>query len=93
MVWLLLAPTKTPRELLLNGPFDFGSLRRRSPPTGTRWSTFQNGIIWTWLGNSAFYSLARARAHAAGDRIPAGYALALIEFRGRDGAPDGRRSS
>ncbi|MDO8360633.1 MAG: carbohydrate ABC transporter permease, partial [Devosia sp.] len=81
LVWLLIAPTKTDRQLLLEAPFAFGSV----DTLVANWSslvTFQGGLIWTWIGNSAFYCLA-ALAISLVVSIPAGYALALTEFRGR----------
>ena len=81
LVWLLIAPTKTDRQLLLEAPFAFGSI----DTLVANWSslvTFQGGLIWTWIGNSAFYCLA-ALAISLVVSIPAGYALALTEFRGR----------
>lgn len=79
LVWLLLAPTKTGRQLLLENPFSIGSFEALAE----NWislTTYQDGIIWTWLGNSALYSLA-ALAITIAVSIPAGYALALTEFR------------
>jgi len=43
---------------------------------------FQGGLLWTWIGNSAFYCVA-ALAITLITSIPAGYAMALTEFRGR----------
>lgn len=81
LIWLLIAPTKTDRQLLLDHPFALGD-----------WATFldnwnglmafQNGLLWTWIGNSAFYCGAALLVTLA-ISIPAGYALALTEFRGR----------
>jgi multiple sugar transport system permease protein len=81
LVWLLIAPTKTDRELLLADPFAWGSLST----LGENWNTlvaFQGGLIWTWIANSAFYCLA-ALGITLVVSIPAGYALALTEFPGR----------
>lgn len=81
IVWLLLAPTKTSRELLLGNPFSFGSLGT----LGANWTElmeFQNGIVWVWLGNATLYS-GVALVITLLVSIPAGYALALTEFRGR----------
>ncbi len=81
IVWLLLAPTKSARELLLDNPFSVGGFAQLS----ANWeslTSFQNGLIWVWLGNAAFYSLA-ALVITLVVSIPAGYALALTEFRGR----------
>jgi multiple sugar transport system permease protein len=82
LVWILLAPTKTTTQLnALEGehPLSFGSLAQLAQ----NWSeltAFQNGIIWTWLGNSVLYSVA-ALVITLVVSIPAGYALAMTEFR------------
>ena len=81
IVWLLIAPTKDGRQLLLDNPFSIGTLEQFA----VNWEslmTYQNGLVWTWLGNSALYSL-RALVITLLISIPAGYALALTEFRGR----------
>jgi len=81
IAWLLLAPAKTERQLLLDGPFALGSFSTLAD----NWQslvTFQGGLIWTWIGNSAFYCLS-ALAITLIVSIPAGYALALTEFPGR----------
>jgi multiple sugar transport system permease protein len=81
LVWLLLAPTKTDRQLLLDNPFALGDL-------GTligNWRTlveFQNGLVWTWLTNSILYCVTSLAITLVAS-IPAGYALALTEFPGR----------
>ena len=51
-----------------------------SRTTGISWSRFQDGIIWTWLGNSVFYSVV-ALVITILITIPAGYALAMTKFR------------
>nr|WP_315266898.1 carbohydrate ABC transporter permease [Microbacterium lemovicicum] len=79
LVWLILAPTKTPRELLLNGPFDFGAFATLAENWNAL-TAFQNGIVWTWLGNAAFYTGA-ALVLTLLVSIPAGYALAMIDFK------------
>ena len=81
LVWLVLAPTKTDRQLLLEMPFAFGSFETLAA-NWTTLVTFQKGLIWTWIGNSAFYCVA-ALAITLIISIPAGYAMALTEFRGR----------
>ena len=81
IVWLLIAPTKTDRQMLLDAPFSFGSLQT----VADNWNSlvsFQDGLLWTWIGNSAFYCIA-ALAITLITSIPAGYAMALTEFRGR----------
>lgn len=81
IVWLLLAPTKDGRQLLLDNPFSVGGWNQLAE----NWASlvgYQDGLIWTWLANSAFYSLA-ALVITLLISIPAGYAMALTEFRGR----------
>ena len=81
IVWLLLAPSKTPSQLSSVSPFEFGSVQGLS----MNWSIlvhFQHGVILRWLWNSAVYSLS-ALTIALFTSIPAGYALALGHFRGR----------
>jgi multiple sugar transport system permease protein len=81
VIWLLLAATKTDAQLVQDNPLSFGSwhaLRQNwDALTG-----FQGDTILLWLRNSALYAfLALVITVAAG--IPAGYALAMTEFRGR----------
>jgi multiple sugar transport system permease protein len=81
VIWLLLAATKTDAQLVQDNPLSFGSwhaLRQNwDALTG-----FQGDAILVWLRNSALYAfLALAITLVAG--IPAGYALAMTEFRGR----------
>jgi multiple sugar transport system permease protein len=84
LAWLLLAPTKsTPQVNGLNGehPFSFGSFDQLAE----NWNNlvaYQDGIIWTWLGNSMLYSGA-ALVLTIIVTIPAGYALAMNTFIGR----------
>ncbi|MCS5717628.1 carbohydrate ABC transporter permease [Herbiconiux sp. CPCC 205763] len=79
LIWLLLAPTKTPLQLLTDNPFSFGGLGALVDNWQSL-SAFQNGIVWTWLGNAAFYSGA-ALVLTLVVSIPVGYALALTDFR------------
>ncbi|HEY2699201.1 MAG TPA: carbohydrate ABC transporter permease [Pseudonocardiaceae bacterium] len=80
-LWLLLAPTKTASELVSDSPLAFGSfgnvVRAWQHLTG-----FENGVLFTWLRNSAVYSIG-ALILTLVTSIPAGYALALTKFRGR----------
>ena len=82
LAWLLLAPSKSTTQLNgLNGeqPFSFGSFDQLAE----NWNNlvgFQDGIIWTWLGNSVFYS-GVALVLTIIVTIPAGYALAMTTFR------------
>jgi multiple sugar transport system permease protein len=82
IVWLLLAPTKSTTQLNgLNGeqPLSFGSFEQLAENWHTL-VTFQDGIIWTWLGNSVLYS-GVALVLTIVVTIPAGYALAMTDFR------------
>jgi len=81
VLWLLLAATKTDPQLVRENPLAFGSwhaLRHNWDAL----TSFQNDAILLWLRNSALYALlALVITLLAG--IPAGYALAVTEFRGR----------
>ncbi|MEO8527914.1 MAG: carbohydrate ABC transporter permease, partial [Pseudolysinimonas sp.] len=61
--------------------FSFGSFDQLAENWNTL-VTFQDGIIWTWLGNSVLYSGA-ALVITILVTIPAGYALAMTNFIGR----------
>jgi multiple sugar transport system permease protein len=79
IVWLLFATTKSEQQLIGNNPFSVGSLQGLAD----NWNSlvnFQTGAIATWLGNSAFYAIA-ALAITLIVSIPAGYALALTDFK------------
>jgi multiple sugar transport system permease protein len=79
LVWLLLAPSKTPLELLSANPFAVGSFETLLANAASL-TAFQGGIIWTWMGNAALYTVA-ALVLTLAVSIPAGYALALTDFR------------
>src|ERR1700761_3341896 len=54
-IWLVLAPTKSAYQLDPAFPLSFGSFSQ----LGQAWhdlTTFQGGVIWQWLRNSAVYS-------------------------------------
>jgi len=82
LAWLLLAPTKSTTQLdgqHGESPFSFGSFDQLAH----NWNQlvgFQDGVIWTWLGNSVLYSGA-ALVITILITIPAGYALAMTKFR------------
>jgi multiple sugar transport system permease protein len=81
ILWLLLASTKTPSQLVNDNPLSFGSF------TAIRdnWNhlmAFQDGAVLTWMGNSVRYA-ALSLALTMLVSIPAGYAMALMRFRGR----------
>src|ERR1700722_13493114 len=81
VIWLLLAPTKTDAQLDHAFPLSFGSFSQ----LGRAWqhlTAFQGGAIWQWLRNSAIYS-GGALLLTLATSVPAGYALAMMKFRGR----------
>jgi multiple sugar transport system permease protein len=81
IVWLLLAPTKTTGTLVSQNPYSFGTFS----DLRANWDAlvaFQDGAVKTWLTNSIWYSLA-ALAVTLVVTIPAGYAMAKMEFAGR----------
>jgi multiple sugar transport system permease protein len=81
VIWLLLAPTKTDVQLDHAFPLSFGSFSQ----LGHAWqhlTAFQGGAIWQWLRNSAVYS-GGALLLTLATSVPAGYALAMMKFRGR----------
>ncbi len=79
ILWLLLAAGKSARALLVQNPFSPGTWQ----DLAANWNQlfgFQGGAVGGWVGNSALYALgALVITLIAG--IPAGYALALTEFR------------
>ncbi|WP_083976220.1 carbohydrate ABC transporter permease [Kitasatospora azatica] len=81
VLWLLLAATKTDEQLAHSSPLSFGSLHALK----ANWDSltaYQGGVIFTWLRNSAVYSFV-ALAITLCAVVPAGYAVAMMEFRGR----------
>ncbi|HJP73758.1 MAG TPA: carbohydrate ABC transporter permease [Pseudonocardiaceae bacterium] len=81
LLWLVLAATKTDDQLVHSNPLSFGSLHALR----ANWDAligFQNDTIFLWLRNSAVYSFV-ALAITLCVAVPAGYALAMTEFRGR----------
>jgi multiple sugar transport system permease protein len=81
MIWLVLAPTKSDRDLGSRGPFTFGSFHQ----VALAWrhlNAFSDHIYLTWIGNSLVYAVS-ATAIVLVTAIPAGYALALGSFPGR----------
>ncbi|MFL6111703.1 MAG: carbohydrate ABC transporter permease [Catenulispora sp.] len=81
VLWLVLAATKTDDQLVHNNPLSFGSLHALR----ANWHAltgYQDDAIFQWLRNSAAYSFF-ALIITLAVAIPAGYALAMTEFRGR----------
>ena len=81
VLWLALAATKTDDQLVHNHPLSFGSWRALRDNWDAL-TAFQDYAILLWLRNSALYSFL-ALAITLCVAIPAGYALAMTEFRGR----------
>jgi multiple sugar transport system permease protein len=79
IVWLLFAAGKNAHALLVNNAFSLGTLK----DFAANWNqlfAFQGGAIGGWLGNSALYAIG-ALVITLIASIPAGYALALTEFK------------
>src|SRR5476649_862548 len=81
IVWLILATGKSPHQLLTAAPFALGNWNSFVANWNALFA-FQQSAIVGWLGNSTFYAFA-ALAIVLVVSIPAGYALALTEFRFR----------
>jgi multiple sugar transport system permease protein len=81
VLWLLLAATKTDEQLVHGSPLSFGSWHALR----ANWdalTAYQDDAILRWLRNSALYSFL-ALVITVCVAVPAGYALAMTEFRGR----------
>ena len=81
VLWLMLAATKTDAQLVQDNPLSFGSWHQLR----VNWDAltgFQGDVILLWLRNSAVYAFL-ALAITLAVSIPAGYAMAMMEFRGR----------
>ncbi len=81
VLWLVLAATKTDDQLVRANPLSFGSWHALR----ANWDAltgYQGDAILLWLRNSALYSFV-ALIITLAVAVPAGYALAMTEFRGR----------
>jgi multiple sugar transport system permease protein len=81
VLWLVLAATKTDDQLVHGNPLSLGSWHALK----ANWdalTSYQDDAIFQWLRNSALYSFL-ALVITLAVAIPAGYALAMTEFRGR----------
>lgn len=81
VVWLVLAATKTDQQLVHGNPLSFGSWHALK----TNWdalTAFQDNAVLKWLGNSTLYAVISLVITLC-VTVPAGYALAMTEFRGR----------
>jgi multiple sugar transport system permease protein len=81
VLWLALAATKTDQQLVHGNPLSFGSWHALKA-NWDRLTAFQDDAIMQWLGNSALYA-AISLVITLAVAVPAGYALAMTEFRGR----------
>lgn len=81
MIWLVLAPSKTGAQFNQLHPFAFGSFAGY----GSAWNnlrSFQDGIVLTWLWNSAWYTLLIV-VFSCVTAMAAGYALAATQMKFR----------
>ena len=79
--WMLLAVTKNGSTLDTLNPYSFGTWH----DLRVNWDAllaFQGGAVKTWLRNSVYYALL-ALVITLAVSVPAGYALAKMQFRGR----------
>jgi multiple sugar transport system permease protein len=81
MAWLLLATTKSARDLTVGHPFAPGTLGDLAT-NAEQLFAFQDGAVTMWVGNSAGYAVGALLITIIAS-IPAGYAMALTEFRFR----------
>lgn len=80
VLWLLLAATKTDDQLVHGNPLSWGSFAALRA-NWTALTAYEDNAILLWLGNSALYA-GIALVITLCVAVPAGYALALTEFRG-----------
>jgi multiple sugar transport system permease protein len=81
VLWLVLAATKTDQQLVHGSPLSFGSWHAFK----ANWdglTAFQDNAVLQWLGNSTLYAVISLVITLC-VAVPAGYALAMTEFRGR----------
>ena len=81
VIWLLIAITKSGSELAHRGAFEFGSVSSFRENWDELFG-FQDGAVLHWFVNSVYYSVG-ALVLTVVVSIPAGYALAMVNFRGR----------
>jgi multiple sugar transport system permease protein len=81
IVWLILAGTKSNDQLVNDNPFSFGSFGHLKANWDALMS-FQDGAFKTWIKNSVVYAVL-ALAITLVVSIPAGYAMAKLDFKGR----------
>jgi multiple sugar transport system permease protein len=82
MVWLLVAPSRTPEDLFHNyNPLSFGTVDR-VVESWTNILNYQNGEMALWFGNSVRYAVLTLLGSLA-VCVPAGYVLAIDRFPAR----------
>ncbi len=81
LLWLFLAGTRDESSLISDAPLSFGSFAVMKQ-TFANLTGYNNGQIWTWAMNSVIYTVGSVSLTLAAC-IPAGYALAMSEFKGR----------
>lgn len=81
LLWLLLAGTRTESSLISDAPLSFGSIAQMRA-TFSNLADYNDGIILTWAWNSVIYTVGSVSLTLL-SCIPAGYALAMSNFRGR----------
>ncbi len=82
ILWLVLAPSKDITEMYHStNPLAFGSLERLIK-SWQNVTTYQNGEMLLWFGNSVKYALLSLLGSLA-ISLPAGYMLAIARFPGR----------
>ena len=81
LLWLFLAGTRSESSLISDAPLSFGSFAT-AKETFLNLTGYNDGQIWTWAWNSVIYT-AGSVSLTLFSCIPAGYALAMSEFRGR----------
>lgn len=81
LLWLLLASTRTESSLISDTPLSFGSFAA-AKETYLNLASYNGGQIYTWAWNSVIYTVGSVTLTLL-SCIPAGYALAMSEFRGR----------
>jgi len=81
IVWLLIAPTKSINQLTFMNPMAFGSVGHIRIALRNLLS-FDHAIFWRWMLNSVWYTIVTL-VGALLSSVPAGYALAKFNFRGR----------
>ena len=81
LLWLVLAGTRTEGSLISDPPLSFGSFEAMKT-TFFNLAGYNNWQVLTWAKNSVIYTVGSVSLTLA-SCIPAGYALAMSDFRGR----------